>query len=121
MVTFKLKSKENGIYIYEYYPNGDFSKKAGVIRLDTVAQETKIEKVAEDDYLQVITAKELNESREWISKTRQEEDLSPLTEKAWPLEKQDLVFYYYGAYVESRIIKDLKNNSLLEEGFMAWG
>ena len=26
MVKFKLITKENDIYIYEYYPEGDFSK-----------------------------------------------------------------------------------------------
>jgi hypothetical protein len=31
MLKFKLTSKVNGVYIYEYYPDGDFSKKPGIM------------------------------------------------------------------------------------------
>ena len=49
MLKFKLISKENGIYIYEYYPEGDFSKKPGVVSLDINTQEIKILVAAEED------------------------------------------------------------------------
>ena len=120
MVEFKLKSKENGIYIYEYYPEGDFSKKPGIVKLDTNKEEIEIAVMAEEDFVRIITAEELNESRESMNKLRQEEGDPPFTEEEWPLAKEDIEHYYYGSHVINRICDDFAAGDLKEDGMVAW-
>ena len=49
MVKYKLIGKENGIYIYEYYPKGNYSKKCGIVKLDTNKKGIEVSIVAEED------------------------------------------------------------------------
>ena len=121
MVEFKLKSKENGIYIYEYYPEGDFSKKPGIVKLDTNKEEIEIAVMAEEDFVRIITAEELNESRESMNKLRQEEGDPPLTEEEWPLAKEDEEYYLYASPMIAKICDDFAAGDLKEEGMIAWG
>ena len=121
MLKFKLKSKENGIYIYEYYPEGDFSKKPGIVKLDTNKEEIEIAVMAEKDFVRIITAEELNESRESMNKLRQKEGDPPLTEEEWPLANDDEEYYLYGSPMIARICDDFAAGDLKEEGMIAWG
>ncbi len=120
MLEFKLISKENGVYIYEYYPDGNFSKKPGIVKLDTNKQKIELVVMAEEDFVRIITAEELNESRESMNKLRQEEGLPPFTEVEWPLEKEDIEHYFYGSHVVNKIWEDFIGNTMKEEGMVAW-
>ena len=121
MLKFKLISKENGIYIYEYYPEGDFSKKPGIVKLDTNKEEIEVVVMAEEDFVRIITAEELNVSRESMNKLRQEEGDPPLTEEEWPLAKEDEEYYLYASPMIAKICDDFAAGDLKEEGMIAWG
>ena len=120
MVIFKLISKENGIYVYEYYPEGDFSKKPGIVKLDTNKQKLELIVMAEEDFVRIITAEELNESRESMNKLRQEEGDPPFTEEEWPLAKEDEEYYLYASPMIAKICDDFVAGDLKEEGMIAW-
>ena len=60
-VTFILKEKTDNKFVYEYFPEGDFSKKAGIIIVDTASESVWVEKVAEEDFECHTTADELND------------------------------------------------------------
>ena len=120
MVKFKLISKENDIYIYEYYPEGDFSKNSGIIKFNINKQEIEVLVIAEKDFVRIITAEELNESRESMNELRQEEGHPPFTEEEWPLAKEDIEHYFYASPVIDTIFNDFANGDLKEEGMIAW-
>ena len=120
MVKYKLISKENGLYIYEYYPKGNYSKKCGIVKLDTNKKGIEISIVAEEDFLYIITAKELNKSRDIINVFRKENGEKPLTEEELPMLKEDVKRYYYGSHVVNKIWEDFIGNTMKEEGMVAW-
>ncbi len=43
MVKFILKTKDNKTLTYEYFPEGDFESKAGIIILDTKLETISVE------------------------------------------------------------------------------
>lgn len=51
MVTFLLKSVNNGLYTYEYYPEDNRHSQAGTITLCTISKRLSLEKLAEDDFI----------------------------------------------------------------------
>ena len=72
MVKFKLKEKTDNKYTYEYFPEADFSKGAGLIIVDLCAEIVFVEKVAEKDFLRRTTIDELNNMRNAINEMRAE-------------------------------------------------
>lgn len=82
MVTFKLiKENENGM-IYWYYPNGDESKKHGIIVIDKTEETIKVIKLAEDDFEREIPPKELNEMVDAINEMKAERGETDFVEPA---------------------------------------
>ena len=120
MVTYNLLKIENGVYIYEYFPEGRRTKKSGSIELDVNLKTIKIKTIAEEDSLYIITKEELNNSRNSINELRKEEGLPPLTEKELPTANKNIKLYYYGSHVVHAIWKDFKQGTLKEKGMVAW-
>ena len=120
MLKFKLISKENGLYIYEYYPDGDFSKKPGIVSLDINTQEIKILVAAEEDFMCHATAEQLNKSRESINECRKEIGEPPLTEEELPIATEDIGWYYFGDHMLMYLVCRLEDSNFEEEGMVAW-
>ncbi len=120
MVKFKLKEKTDNQFIYEYFPEGDFTKKAGIIVVDTVVESIFIEKVAEGDFERRATAKELNELRDSVNEMRAENGEPPLTEEEWPSAKEDSSWYYYANHAIDKLCDSFNSGEELTEGMAAW-
>ena len=61
MVKWILKDENEKRLVYEYFPEGDFESKSGIIILDIESETISIEVPAEKDFLSSTTAKELND------------------------------------------------------------
>ena len=112
MVKFILKTKNDNTFTYEYFPEGDFESKAGVIILDTKLETISIEVPAEKDFLSSTTAKELNEMRDAINQMRIENGEPELTE--------DESWYWYGDHAINSIWKAFCEGKELPEGTVMW-
>lgn len=60
MVKFELVTSENDIYIYHYYPEGDFASEPGVIELNLNVESIYLVKLAARDFERYVTAEERN-------------------------------------------------------------
>lgn len=120
MVKFKRKEKTDNKYAYEYFPEGDFSKHAGLICVDVEAESIWIERIAEDDFECHTSSDELNEMRNSINKQRADEDEPPLTEDEWPSVKEGASWYYYANHVINRLCDLFNNGEEPTEGTVAW-
>lgn len=103
MVKFRLKKRDDNRYTYEYFPEGDFSKKAGIIIVDTVAEHVWVEKIAEEDFECHTTADELNDMRNTINEMRAENGEPPLTEEELPTATKGSRWYYYANHAIKRL------------------
>ena len=81
--------------IYKYYPENKREKRYGVFSLYLSEQRIEIDSVAEDDFLRITTAKELNNFRDVINKMRIENGESPFSEKELPVATEDEEWYYF--------------------------
>ena len=50
MVTFELINENEHYLTYYYYPEGDKNKKPGIIVVDKMNKQIKIQEIAEDDW-----------------------------------------------------------------------
>lgn len=112
MVKFILKTKDDKTLTYEYFPEGDFESKAGIIILDTKLETISVEVPAEKDFLCSTTAKELNEMRDAINQMRIENGEPELTE--------DESWYWYGDHSINSIWKAFCEGKELPEGTVMW-
>ena len=80
----------------------------------------EIDLVAEDEFLRIATAKNLNNFRDVINKMRIENGESPLSEEELPIATEDKEWYYYADYVIKRVVEDLKKGNIIESGTVAW-
>ena len=112
MVKFILKTKDDKTLTYEYFPEGDFESKAGIIILDTKLETISVEVPAEKDFLCSTTAKELNEMRDAINQMRIENGEPELTE--------DESWYWYGDHAINSIWKAFCEGKELPEGTVMW-
>ena len=120
MVKFKFKEKTDKKICYEYFPEGDFSKGAGIIIVDTVAKSVCVEKVAEEDFERHTTAAELNDMRNAINLTRAENGEPPLTEEELPTATEGSSWYYYANHAIDRLCDLFNNGEEPAEGTVAW-
>ena len=120
MVKFILKEKTDNKFVYEYFPEGDFSKEAGIIIVDTVAESVWVEKVAEEDFQRHTTADELNDMRNAINEMRAENGEPPLTEEELPTATEGSKWYYYANHAINRLCDLFNNGEEPTEGTVAW-
>lgn len=120
MVKFILKEKTDNKFVYEYFPEGDFSKKAGIIIVDTASESVWVEKVAEEDFERHTTADELNELRDSVNEMRAENGEPLLTEEEWPSAKEGSSWYYYANHAINRLRDLFNNEEEPTEGTVAW-
>lgn len=120
MVTFKLKEKRDNRFIYEYFPEGDFTKNAGIIVVDTVAESVFIEKVAERDFERRTTAKELNQLRDTVNVMRAENGEPLLTEEEWPTAKKGSRWYFYADHAIRELCDLFNSGKEPTEGMAMW-
>ena len=119
MVTFQLICKDDSGYLYEYFPEGDTSKKGGMIKLDTMAKTISIVEMAEGDFLRIVGVEEMKESRNSLNELRKEEGLPLLSEEVFSTE--ELRWYYYGSHALHRIWEDFLSGNLKDKGRVMWG
>lgn len=120
MVKFILKEQVDNKYTYEYFSNGDFSKKAGIIIVDTVAESIWVEKVAEEDFECHTTAGELSDMRNAINEMRAENGEPPLTEEELPIATEGSRRYYYANHAINRLCDLFNKGEEPIEGTVAW-
>ncbi len=120
MVKFRLKEKNDNKYTYEYFPQGDFSKEAGIIIVDTVAESVWVEKVAEDDFERHTAADELNDMRNAINEMRAENGMPPLTEEELPTATEGSSWYYYANHAIDKLCDLFNSGEEPTEGMAAW-
>lgn len=120
MVEFFLIKEENGIYYFEYFPEGKTTLRGGIIILDERKEKIYVSEVAEDDFYSVTTAEELNEMRNQVNEMRVQDGEPPLTEEEWPIETEDIGYYWYADHAISKIIEAYEKGIILEKGSAAW-
>ena len=120
MVKFILKEKTDNKFVYEYFPEGDFSKKAGIIIVDTASESIWVEKVAEEDFECHTTADELNDMRNAINGMRAENGEPPLTEEELPTATEGSKWYYYANHAINRLFDLFNNGEEPTKGTVAW-
>ena len=120
MVKFKLKEKSDNQFIYEYFPEGDFTKNAGIIVVDTGVESVFIKKVAEGDFERRATAKEMNELRDSVNEMRAENGEPLLTEEEWPSAKESSSWYYYANHAIDKLCDLFNNGEEPTQGTVAW-
>lgn len=120
MVKFILKTKEEKNLIYEYFPEGDYESKGGIIILDTNSETISINVPAEKDFLCSTTAKELNNMRDAINQIRIENGAPELTEDELPIAAEDESWYWYGDHAINSIWNAFLEGKELPEGTVMW-
>ena len=120
MVKFRLKEKIGNTYTYEYFPEGDFSKEAGIIIVDTAVESVWVEKDAEEDLERHTTANELNDMRKAINEMRVENGEPPLTEEELPTATEGSSWYYYANHAINRLCDLFNSGEEPTEGTVAW-
>lgn len=120
MVTFQLFLKDDNTYLYKYFPNGDTSKKAGILKLDTISKTISIVEIAEEDFLRVVDVEELKKTLNSLNKLSEEEGLPLISEEEFSV-KDELRWYYYAEHAINCIWDNFLNNTIKEEGIVAWG
>ena len=120
IVKFILKEKTDNKFVYEYFPEGDFSKKAGIIIVDTASESVWVEKVAEEDFECHTTADEFNDMRNAINGMQAENGEPPLTEEELPTATEGSKWYYYANHAINRLCDLFNNGEEPTEGTVAW-
>lgn len=120
MVKFKLKEKADNKFIYEYFPEGDFSKESGIIIVNLPTETVLVEKVAEEDFECHTTADELNNMRNAINEMRAENGEAPLTEKELPSATEVSRWYYYANHAINKLCDLFNNGEEPIDGTVAW-
>lgn len=120
MVKFLLKSNNGNVLTYEYYPEGDFDSKAGIITFNTESRTISVDVPAVNDFISSTTIKELNDMRDAINQMRVENGEPPITEDELPTATEDESWYYYGDHAMNKIWKSFLDGKILSEGTVAW-
>ena len=120
MVKFILKEKIGTTFTYEYFPEDDTSKEAGIIVVDVSAGSVNIEKVAEKDFECFTSVEELNEMRDAINEMRKENGKPPLTEEECSSTPEDSAWYFYADHAINKLCDLFNNGEEPTEGVSMW-
>ena len=120
MVTYFIVDRNDNFLTYKYYPENDTDKSCGIIKVDIPNKEFSVLTVAEEDFLCITTAAELNEMRDAINKMQLEIGEAPLTEEELPIAYEDEEWYFYASRVISKLKKELGNGIIPESGKVVW-
>ena len=120
MVKFKLKEKTNNQFMYEYFPEGDFSKEAGVIIVNTTTESVWVDKAAGEDFECHTAADDLNDMRNAINNMRAENGEPLLTEEELPTSTEDSNWYYYANHAINKLCDLFNGGDEPTEGMAAW-
>lgn len=120
MVKWILKNKREKTLIYEYFPEGDFESKAGIIILDGNLETISVKVPAEKDFLCSTTAKELNDMRNAINQMRIENGEPELTEDELLIATEEETWYWYGDHAMDGIWEAFCEGKELPEGTVMW-
>ena len=120
MVTFEIENKTADKVIYKYYPENKRERRYGILSLYLRQHRVEIDLVAEDDFLRIATAEELNDFRDILNKMRIENGESPLSEEELPIATEDEEWYYYADQAAKRVLKEVKNGTIPERGTVKW-
>ena len=116
MVTFILAEETLEILIYWYYPEGDQTKKHGVIVYNKNTNEIRIVELAEEDWEYEIPIEDLNNSIEFINQGKIERGETDLLEPA----TEPIHNIYYGSHAVSEIQKYLQKGVFPSKGRQIW-
>ena len=121
MVIFNLIKSENEKHYFEYFPEGDMSLKGGIIVLDETEQKIYVSEVAEEDFYSIIDVDELKDTRDFYNNMRIENGEQPLTEEEWPIETEDMGYYWYADHAIDVISKAYnKDGTIIKKGSAYW-
>ena len=116
MVTFILIEENKDKLIYRYYPEGDQTKRPGVIVVNKNTKEPKIIELAEEDWEYEIPIEDLNDSIDFINQRKLERGDTDLLEPT----TESLHSIYYGDHAVSEIQKNLRKGVFPSKGSQAW-
>jgi hypothetical protein len=120
MVDFKLIKETQLEYLYEYYPEQDHSKKAGIITYNKVTKDLKIAFLAETDYMETTTLEDLLKARAAMNEIVLEERKSPLTEEEWPTPTEGFSVAAYGVMAMRKIQEKIEQGEIPKHGISVW-
>lgn len=116
MVTFELINENEHYLTYYYYPEGDKNKKPGIIVVDKMNKQIKIQEIAEDEWERDIPPDEINILGEAINNMVRESSGSDFIELA--TEPEHSIFY--GDHAVSEIKKHLLKGEIPHSGRQVW-
>jgi hypothetical protein len=121
MVTFELESITSDKAVYKYFPENHRESAYGVFSISLVNGDVVLEVVAEEDHLCRTSASELNAMRDAINEMRAENGEPPLTEEEWPIETEDIGYYWYADHAID-VISDAynKDGTVIKQGSAHW-
>ena len=76
--------------------------------------------MAEEDCKRIITAKELNESRDQLNQVRIEDGEEPYIDEEYPLATKDIISYTYAGPALSQISDAYNRGKILKKGSAVW-
>lgn len=116
MVTFILAEESNDKLIYRYYPDGDQTKRPGVIAVNKDTKESIIIDLAEGDWEFEIPVDDLNDSIDFINQGKMDRGETDLLEPA----TESMHSIYYGDHAVSEIQKYLRRGVFPTKGSQTW-
>ncbi len=116
MVRYYLIKNKNNLLTYEYYPEDDKKKEAGLIVANLKDNEIEIVKVAEGDYGLYISAEERNEFIDSINEMILESGEGELFEYV----SEPIREARYGLHAINGICKELRKGDIPEKGIVMW-
>ena len=120
MVTFAIECKDATKVVYRYFPENHMDSSFGVISVQLENGDISLDVVAEEDFVCITSAVELNEMRDAINEMRRENGEPPLTEEELPTATEDDEWYYYADHVIRRIRDDMEKGSIQEKATVVW-
>jgi len=120
MVAFELKSRENGVIRYLYYPENRREKAGGIIELNTHEESIEVVQKAEGDMLRRVSVDQLNALRNDAAALRRENGEAELSEEEWPIATEPEEWYVYADHAMRRICEAYMKGNILEYGEVMW-
>ena len=119
-MSFKLISETPFECLYEYYPEQDHNKKAGIITYNKVTKDLKISLLAEGDSMETTTLEDLLDARASMNEIMLEERNSPLTEEEWPTPTKGFTVAAYGVMAVRKIQEKIEQGEIPKHGVSVW-
>lgn len=120
MVIFELTQHSDNFITYEYYPEGDKSKKPGTIELDTRSGDIHVLIPAEMERILSVSASQMNLLRDAMNEMQKEQGLPELTEDELPSASVDEEYYLYADHTIQKIAEAYNHGTILEKGTSMW-